>query len=175
MTVEEIMRLNEPPVHDELGNFKQVHIPVQHTGTRAFFSTNQPEYLQPQSQSEHDDLLNSFYEQRVELPKWKEMGYEIEQEVPHYDSQDGELRTDLNAQSSVIKDVQYDPNTQTAMIQVGDKGKWYNYAASPDQLKRFFTAGSLGKEFNRIKKGNGSMMKTTSTQMPSITTIFGGI
>ena len=175
MTTEEIMRLNEPPVHDELGNFKQVHIPVQHTGIRAFFSTNQPDFLQPQSQSEHDDLLNSFYEQRVELPQWKEMGYKIEQEVPNYDSQDGEVRTDLNAQSSVIKDVQYDPNSQTAMIQVGDNGKWYNYAATPDQLKRFFTAGSLGKEFNRIKKGNGSMMKTTSTQMPSISTIFGGI
>ena len=175
MTVEEIMRLNEPPVHDELGNFKQVHIPVQHTGGRAFFSTNQPEYLQPQSQNEHDDMLNSFYEQRVELPNWKEMGVEIEQESPHYNSQDDKLRTDLNAQSSLIKDVMYDPNTQTTMLQIGDKGKWYNYAASPDQLKRFFTAGSLGKEFNRIKKGYGSMMKTTSTEMPSISTIFGGL
>ena len=163
MTIDEIMRLNEPPVHDELGNFKQVHIPVQHTGARAFFSTNQPEFLQPQSQSEHDDLLNSFYEQRVELPQWKEMGYEIEQEAPHYDSQDDTPRTDLRAQSSVIKDVLYDPNTQTTMLQIGE------------QLQRFFTAGSLGKEFNRIKKGYGSMMKTTSTQMPSISTVFGGL
>lgn len=172
LTVEEIMRMNEPPVHDELGSFKQIRIPVQHTGSKAFYSTNEPDYLQPQTQSEHDDLLNTFYEQRVNLPNWKEMGYEIEQENPHYDSKDTGLRKDLNAQSSVVQDIQYDPNTNTAMVKVGKK--YYNYSATPDQLKRFMTEGSLGQGINRIKRGYGSMMKTTSTQMPSVQSIFGG-
>lgn len=172
LSVEEMMRLEEPPVHDELGSFKQIRIPVAHTGGRAFFSTNEPEYLQPQTQSEHDDLLNSFYEQRLEMPNWKEMGYEIEQENPHYDSQDTALRKDLNAQSSLVQDIQYDPNTNTAMVKIGKK--YYNYSATPDQLKNFMTEGSLGKGINRIKRGYGSMMRTASTQMPSVSTVLGG-
>ena len=70
--------MNEPPIHDELGNFSQVHIPVRHTGGNGYFSTNEPDYLYPQKQDEHDELLNTFYEQRVQYPNWKEMGYEVE-------------------------------------------------------------------------------------------------
>lgn len=173
LSTEEILRMNEPPIHDELGNFSQVHIPVRHTGGNGYFSTNEPDYLYPQKQDEHDELLNTFYEQRVQYPNWKEMGYEVEQESPHYDSKDSELRTDLNAQSNVVEDVVYNPNTQTAMVQVGKK--WYDFAATPDQLKDFFTAGSLGKEFNRIKKGYGSMSKSMSTERPSVSTVLGGI
>lgn len=173
LSVQDVMRLNERPIHDELGNFSQVHIPVMHTGSNAYFSTNVPDYLYPQKQDEHDDLLNTFYEKRVQYPNWKEMGYKIEQESPHYNSKDRELRTDLNAQSSVVEDVVYDPNTHTAMVQVGKK--WHNFNATPDQLKNFFTAGSLGKEFNRMKKGYGSMSKTMSTERPSLSTVLGGI
>lgn len=173
LTFEEVMRMNEMPIHDELGSFKQINIPVQHTGIAANYATSEPDYLQPQTQQEHDDLLNTYYDQRLELPNWKELGYDVEQHNPHYDSQDTGLRKDLNVQSSVVNNIQYDPNTNTAMVQVGKK--WYNYAATPEQLKSFMTDGSLGKGLNRIRRGYGSMMKTTSTQMPSISTIFGGI
>ena len=74
---------------------------------------------------------------------------------------------------AIVEDVVYDPNTNTAMIQVGKK--WHNFNATPDQLKNFFTAGSLGKEFNRMKKGYGSMSKTISTERPSLSTVLGGI
>ena len=50
MSTEAIMRLSEKPVHDELGNFSQVHIPVMHTGSNGYFSTNEPDYLYPQKQ-----------------------------------------------------------------------------------------------------------------------------
>ena len=60
------------------------------------------------------------------------------------------------------------------MVKLGDK--YYTYSATPNQLKAFMSAGSLGKEINRIKNGRGSSLhKTTARQQPkvNINSLFG--
>jgi hypothetical protein len=54
------------------------------------------------------------------------------------------------------------------MIQLGG-GKYYTYSCTPEQLRAFMSAGSLGREINRIKWGKGSSMnKTTARQQPRL-------
>ena len=72
VSLEEIMRLQEPPVDDLLGSFKDVRVPVQHTGYPALYATSETEFLEPQTQKEHNELLNTFYPYRGEMPDWKE-------------------------------------------------------------------------------------------------------
>ena len=41
-------------------------------------------------------------------------------------------------------------------------GKWYQYSATPDQFQTFLKSGSLGKEMNRIKKGDSMSLTRIS-------------
>jgi hypothetical protein len=78
------------------------------------------------------------------------------------------LRKNLGARSSFVTDIVYDPETQRAMIQLGG-GKYYTYSCTPEQLRAFMSAGSLGREINNIKWNRGtSMSKTTARQQPNV-------
>jgi len=166
-------RLMEPPVDDLMGRFKDVHMPVGKTPMAALWGTNETEYFQPQTQIEHDELLNKYWPYRETMPNWKELGQEAEREAEHFNDKDQAFRKNMNAKSSVIEDVVYDPNDNLVSVKLGKN--YYTYAATPDQLKRFMSAGSLGKEINRINRNRGtSLQKTASTHIPT-STIFGGL
>ena len=169
----------EPMVDERMGSFQNVRIPVSHFGNPQNFSMSMSDadFVVPQTQKEHNELLNKYYHTRQTNPMWREMGRAAEQDSPHFNDKDTKLRKDIKARSSFVTDIVYDPNTQRAMVQLGG-GDYYTYAATPDQLRKFLMAGSLGKEINRIKRGNGSSMsKTTARQQPrggtSITSMFG--
>ena len=173
VSLEEIMRLQEPPVDDLLGSFKDVRVPVQHTGYPAFYATSETEFLEPQTQKEHNDLLNTFYPYRGEMPDWKERGVEEEAKAPHFNDEDEVIRKDLGVRSSVVSDIAYNPDTQTAKVRIGNK--WYNYNATPEQFKQFISEGSLGKALNRISNNHGSMLKSGNRSTPAMNSVFGGI
>ena len=162
----------EPVVSERMGTFQNVQIPVQKTSGPANWWVTSPdkaELVIPQTQKEHDDLLNKYYHTRETNPMWKEMGRAAEKDSPHYNDKDNKIRGDLGARSSFVTDIVYDPNTQRAMVQLGG-GKYYTYDASPEQLKAFLKAGSLGKEINRIKHGQGSSLRRSSArQQPNRT------
>ena len=141
-----------PMVDDRLGDFSTLFIPVSHTSGPGNWGISDVEYVIPQTQEEHNDLLNTYYAQRKTNPQWKEMGEEEEKKAKHFNSKDGKPRTDLGAQSSVIDEIAYDPDDNSAWLQMN--GKWYQYSATPDQFQTFLKSGSLGKEMNRIKKGD---------------------
>lgn len=151
---------NEPPVHEELGDFGALYIPVSKTNSPANWSIGDVDYVIPQTQDEHDALLNTFYNQRNVLPDWKERGREAEKKAKHYNSNDDSPRSDLGAKSSVIQEVAYDPDGNSAWLQMN--GKWYQYSATPDQFQTFLKSGSLGKEMNRIKKGDSMSLTRIS-------------
>lgn len=170
-------RLMEPMVDDQLGEFKKINMSVGKTPMAAFWRTNNDEFYQPQTQLEHNDLLNTYWPQRETTPNWKELGVEEEQKSPHYNSKDEAFRGGERAESSLVENIEYDPNTNKATITMN--GRAYEYNATPDQLKRFMNAGSLGKEINNIKNGHGtSMMKAYSPNVKRISVptinIFGG-
>ena len=48
----------EPPVHEELGDFGALYIPVSKTSSPANWSIGDVDYVIPQTQDEHDALLN---------------------------------------------------------------------------------------------------------------------
>lgn len=151
---------DEQPVHEELGDFGALYIPVSKTNSAANWSIGDVDYIIPQTQEEHDALLNTFYNQRNVVPDWKEKGREEEQKAKHYNSNDSEPRSDLGAKSSVIQEVAYDPEGNSAWLQMN--GKWYQYSATPDQFQTFLKSGSLGKEMNRIKKGDSMSLTRIS-------------
>ena len=161
--------MNEPMVDERLGHFQNVQIPVNHTDGPAkwwLVDNNKVEYLVPQNDKEHNELLNKYYHTRMTNPMWKEMGREAEKAAPHYNDKDTQLRTNLGARSSFVTDIVYDPNTERAMVQLNG-GNYYTYAATPQQLIQFMRAGSLGKEINKIKHGQGhSLQKTAARQQP---------
>lgn len=161
----------EPMVDERLGRFQNVRVPVSYyPGQAQLWSMNMSDsdYLVPQTQKEHNDLLNKYYAQRKTDPQWKEKGRAAEKDSPHYNDKDNSLRKNLGARSSFVTDIVYDPETQRAMIQLGG-GKYYTYSCTPEQLRAFMSAGSLGREINRIKWGRGSSMnKTTARQQPRL-------
>ena len=163
---------NEPMVDDLMGPFKDVHMPVGKTPMAALWSTNEIEYFQPQDQKEHNDLLNTYWPRRETMPNWKELGQEEEQKSPHFNDEDEAFRKNMNAKSSLVEDVTYDPNSNLVNVKMG--GKEYTYAATPDQLKRFMSADSLGKEINRINKNRGTSLQKTASKHISTNSIFGG-
>lgn len=165
-------RLMEPPVDDLMGRFKDMHIPVGKTPMAALWSTNETEYLQPQTQFEHNELLNTYYPQRAELPNWKELGYQEEQKSPHFDNKDDKLRKNLNVKSSVVEDIIYNPNENLVSVKMGNK--YYTYAGTPDQVKRFVQAGSIGEEINRINNNKGTSLQRTASRSVPLNSIFGG-
>lgn len=172
-TLEEVMRLQEPPVYDLMGSFKDVRVPVSKTGYPAHYVTSDTEYLKAQNQTEHNDLLNTFYPYRAEMPNWKELGIEEEAKSPHFNDEDEEIRKDLGVKSSVVEDITYNPDTNQAKVRL--RNKWYTYNATPEQFERFIGEGSLGRALNRISNNHGSMYKSGNRGIPSFNSIFGGI
>ena len=166
--------LGEPMVDDQLGSFNDIGIPVTPTSEPALWGMPEDliEYLKPQTQEEHNALLNKYYAQRETDPQWKEKGIEEEKKSPHYNSKDVKLRTNLGAKSSVIKGMAYDPNDNLAMLKMGNK--WYTYSATPEQFQRFLTFGSLGREMNNIKNDKShSMTKIDVRKTPNLSSVLG--
>lgn len=160
----------EPMVDDKMGPFNDIRIPVQQTSKPAYWGMPAADipYVTAQTQDEHNRLLNTFYPQRKTLKNWKALGEEAEKKDPRYSDDDHTTRKPLGATSSVIQDMAYDPNGQLAMLMIG--GKWYTYAATPEQFQQYLTAGSLGREMNNIKNGrSSSMTKTATRKTPSLT------
>ena len=167
--------LGEPMVDDQMGSFNDIGIPVQHipgSPQKWGLAEDLLEYLKPQSQEEHNELLNKYYAQRETDPQWKEKGIEAEKNSPHYNSKDVEPRTKLGAKSSVIKGMAYDPNSNLAMLRMGNK--WYTYSATPEQFQRFLSFGSLGQEMNNIKNDKShSMTKIDVRKTPNVSSVLG--
>ena len=161
----------EPMVDERMSSFQNVRIPVSYFPGQAqlwSMSMSDSDYTVPQTQKEHNDLLNKYYSTRQTNPRWKEMGRAAEQDSPHFSDKDNSLRKNLGARSSLVTDIVYDPETRRAMVQLGG-GKYYTYSATPEQLRAFLRAGSLGREINNIKYGKGtSMSKTSARQQPNV-------
>ena len=166
---------DEPPVDEQLGVFGDINIPVQQTKTPAYWGMSNADvpYTVAQTQEEHNRLLNTFYPYRGEMPDWKERGVEEEAKAPHFNDEDEVIRKDLGVRSSVVSDIAYNPDTQTAKVKLGNK--WYNYNATPEQFKQFISEGSLGKALNRISNNHGSMLKSGNRSTPAMNSVFGGI
>ena len=63
-------------------------------------------------------------------------------------------RRDISQSSSWVGNVQYDPDTQTAIIDLG--GKLYTYpGVTPEGLARMLNSGSLGRFLNSKKPYTG--------------------
>lgn len=154
--------VDEPMVDDQMGAFNDIRIPVQHTNNPAYWGMPAADipYVTAQTQDEHNRLLNTFYPQRKTLKNWKALGKAVEKKDPRYSDVDVTTRKPLGAKSSVIQDMAYDPNRELAMLMIG--GKWYTYAATPEQFQQYLTAGSLGREMNNIKNGHSSSMSKTA-------------
>ena len=157
--------LNEPMVNELMNFDNALYIPVSKSGGPANWSirSGDQEYLVPQTQEEHDRLLNTYYPDRGRLKNWKELGKEEEKKSPHFSDKDAYPRKDLKASSSVIRDMAFDSQNNRAWLKMGNK--WYEYRATPSQFQRFLASGSLGREMNNIKKGN-SMTLTRLSPAP---------
>lgn len=151
--------LDEPMVNDLMNFDSALYIPVSKSGGPANWSirSGDQEFLVPQTQEEHDRLLNTYYPDRGRLKNWEELGREEESKSPHFSDKDAAPRKNLGARSSVIEDMAFDPFKKKAWLQI--RGKWYEYGASPEQFQRFLASGSLGREMNNIKN-NKSMSLT---------------
>jgi hypothetical protein len=154
--------LDEPMVNEPMNFQNALYIPVAKSGGPANWSirSGDQEYIVPQTQDEHNRLLNTFYPDRGRLKNWKELGQEEEKKSPHFSDKDSSTRKNLRARSSVIKDIAYDAQNGKAWLKMGDK--WYEYRASPSQFQQFMASGSLGREMNNIKHNRSmSMSKIT--------------
>lgn len=160
---------DEPMVDEKMGMFGDIRIPINHRpGSAQNWSANgnSLDYVTPQTQEEHNSLLNKYYPYRKTMKNWKEMGRAAEKDSPHYSDTDKVIRKDIGARSSVIQDMAYDKTNKLAMLKIN--GQWYTYSASPEQFKSFLQSGSLGREMNRIKNGKStSMSKTAIKKSPS--------
>lgn len=179
--VSELLK-DEPMVDEQMGQFGDIRVPVAYfKGTPQYWGTmgQDLEYVTPQTQEEHNRLLNTYYAERKTNPQWKMMGQSAEKASPHYTDKDATIRKDIGARSSVVQDIGYDKTNGLAMLKMG--GKWYTYSATPEQFKTFLSAGSLGREMNNIRRGKGiSMTKTSARKTPhfksntnTIANIFG--
>ena len=160
---------DEPMVDEQMGMFGDIRIPINHRpGSAQNWSANgnSLDYVTPQTQDEHNSLLNKYYPYRKTMKNWKEMGRAAEKESPHYSDTDKVIRKDIGARSSVIQDMAYDKTNKLAMLKMN--GQWYTYSATPEQFKSFLSSGSLGREMNRIKHDRStSMNKTAIRKNPS--------
>lgn len=166
MSVTSVYSAAEPMLNERMGRFKDLHIPVAGTNSPANWSLSpgDQEYLVPQTQEEHDRLLNTFYAARAQYPDWKERGQEVESQSKHYTDKDAVPRKNLRARSSVIQDMAYDKERNLAMLMMG--GKWYTYSATPEQFQHFLMSGSLGREMNNIKHDRGTTLMKTAARKP---------
>ena len=160
---------DEPMVDEQMGMFGDIRIPINHRpGSAQNWSANgnSLDYVTPQTQDEHNSLLNKYYPYRKTMKNWKEMGRAAEKESPHYSDTDKVIRKDIGARSSVIQDMAYDKTNKLAMLKMD--GQWYTYSATPEQFKSFLSSGSLSREMNRINHDRStSMNKTAIKKNPS--------
>lgn len=163
--------MDDQPVHEELGPWGDIEVPVTKTFGPTFWSISPADrdYLTAQTTEEHNRLLNTYYPERDQIPNWRELGRQLEKEYPRYSDQDSQPRKNIGARSSVIQDMAYDKEHNLAMLKMGDT--WYTYSATPDQFKNFLSSGSLEGEMNRIHNDRGSsMMKTSARKIPNFNT-----
>ena len=155
--------VDEPMVDEQMGMFGDIRIPVIHRpGFAQNWSANGNalEYVTPQTQDEHNSLLNTYYPYRKTMKNWKEMGRAAEKDSPHYSDTDNVIRKDIGARSNVIQDMAYDKTNKLAMLKMD--GQWYTYSATPEQFKSFLRSGSLGREMNRINNDRSTSMNRTA-------------
>lgn len=155
--------VDEPMVDEQMGMFGDIRIPVNHRpGSVQNWSAvgNSLDYVTPQTQEEHNSLLNTYYPYRKTMKNWKEMGRVVEKDSPHYSDKDNVIRKDIGARSSVIQDMAYDKTNKLAILKIG--GQWYTYSATPEQFKSFLQSGSLGREMNNINNNRSSSMNRTA-------------
>ena len=160
-------RADEPMVDEQMGQFSDLRVPVSHTSGPALWSMSPADraYLTPQTQEEHNRLLNTFYEDRKTMPNWRELGRIVEQRYPRYSDKDSTTRKNLGAKSSVIQDMAFDKEHNLAMLKMG--GNWYTYSSTPEQFQKFLMSGP-DEEMNNIKNGRStSMMKTAARKTPT--------
>ena len=161
--------VDEPMVDEQMGMFGDIRIPVNYRpGSAQNWSANgnSLDYITPQTQDEHNRLLNTYYPYRKTMKNWKEMGRAAEKDSPHYSDTDKVIRKDIGARSSVIQDMAYDKTNKLAMLKID--GQWYTYSATPEQFKSFLSSGSLSREMNRINNDRStSMNKTAIRKSPS--------
>ena len=163
-----LTRDDEPMVDEQMGQFSDLRVPVSHTSGPALWSMSPADrdYLTPQTQEEHNRLLNTFYEDRKTMPNWRELGQRVEQRDPRYSDKDSTTRKNLGAKSSVIQDMAFDKEHNLAMLKMG--GNWYTYSSTPEQFQKFLMSGSLSREMNNIENGRStSMMKTAARKTPT--------
>lgn len=73
-----------------------------------------------------------------------------EAEYPKY-WDDQYPRRNISQSSSWVGDIDYDPYSNSAQIQIGNKV--YSYYRTPDQIAEMVNSPSLGSYFNRVLKG----------------------
>lgn len=153
------------PVDDQMGQFNDIFIPVQSTTSPAHWgiSATDEDYVVPQSQEEHNKLLNTFFDQRAQYPNWQELGEEVEAKANHLNDTDTELRKKVGARSSVIQDMAFNPSKNLAWLKMNNQ--WYTYSATPRQFQDFLRSGSLGRAMNNIKFGRGGTMNKTAARI----------
>lgn len=146
-------------VHDPLQYSKKLKISVQQTPGPANYMIPymMKDFVYPQTQKEHDDLLNQYISTARFNPDWRQMGETAEHEYAKYSDTDDSPRQDIMAASSVIQNIEYDPARNIATLRIG--GKDYDYNATPDELYKFLAAGSLGREMNDIKHGKSHSLR----------------
>lgn len=155
--------VDEPMVDEQMGLFGDIRIPVHHRpGSAQNWSAvdNAIDYVTPQTQDEHNSLLNKYYPYRKTMKNWKEMGRAAEKDSPHYSDTDKVIRKDIGARSSVIQDMAYNKTYKLAMLKMN--GQWYTYSATPEEFMSFLQSGSLGREMNKIKHNKSTTMNKTA-------------
>lgn len=159
---------DEPMVDEKLGAFGAIRVPVRKTSGAARFimSPADEKYLTAQTQEVHNDLLNTFYPNRAEMPDWKERGREVEQNDPRYTDKDAVVRGDLGVTSSVVQDTAYDKDKNLGYVKVNEK--WLTFNASPEQFKNFLSSGSLGKELSNIRNNKSTSMTETAARLQPV-------
>ena len=106
-------------VHDPM-HFGKLNISVQHTPAAANYMIPfmLKDYVYPQTQQEHDELLNQYISTARFNPAWRQMGEQAEREYAKYSDRDDRPRQDIHAASSVIQNIEYDPNRQIATLRM---------------------------------------------------------
>lgn len=112
-----------------------------------------------QTPQEHEELLDYTnlpgYREVMEMPigypqlaalgRLKLQAEQREQESPKYWLDDYPRRP-ISQSSSWVSDINYDPETQMAEIQLGNKV--YGYSMSPNRIAQILNAPSIGRELN---------------------------
>lgn len=121
-----------------------------------------------QTEREHADLLD--IRNLPDYQVWKAMppgpaksallmrikleAEEMEKGYPKYWKEDKVPRRTISQSSSWVGDINYEPRTNTAYIQMGDKVYTYP-GVSPEGMARLLNSPSIGKRLNELKPYTG--------------------